>query len=208
MVKLMYAANMWIEIQNHPPWFQLQSVRADEISLVIYCICNCKLPLCLHLVSGAVCCRSGCRCWEAFRAVRMNRENGWTRRVFWRENVSLAQDEMKEKAKLEEEKKDEEKEDPKGIPEFWLTVFKNVDLLSDMLQVGRPRPDVSWRARENGSHAFWLQLWNKLRVCFHLLGKGVNCKILKQKYIVSLCVVSDLMLWCCLSSPGTRWTHP
>lgn len=42
---------------------------------------------------------------------------------------------MKEKAKLEEEKKDEEKEDPKGIPEFWLTVFKNVDLLSDMLQV-------------------------------------------------------------------------
>lgn len=46
---------------------------------------------------------------------------------------------MKEKAKLEEEKKDEEKEDPKGIPEFWLTVFKNVDLLSDMLQVGSSR---------------------------------------------------------------------
>lgn len=43
---------------------------------------------------------------------------------------------MKEKAKLEEEKKDEEKEDPKGIPEFWLTVFKNVDLLSDLVQVG------------------------------------------------------------------------
>lgn len=42
---------------------------------------------------------------------------------------------MKEKAKLDEEKKDEEKENPKGIPEFWLTVFKNVDLLSDMLQV-------------------------------------------------------------------------
>lgn len=47
------------------------------------------------------------------------------------------QEEMKEKAKVEEEKKDEEKEDPKGIPEFWLTVFKNVDLLSEMLQVGR-----------------------------------------------------------------------
>ncbi|KAF7248651.1 Nucleosome assembly protein 1-like 1 [Varanus komodoensis] len=41
---------------------------------------------------------------------------------------------MKEKAKLEEEKKDQEKDDPKGIPEFWLTVFKNVDLLSDMVQ--------------------------------------------------------------------------
>lgn len=48
----------------------------------------------------------------------------------------IFQEEMKEKAKVEEEKKDEEKEDPKGIPEFWLTVFKNVDLLSDMLQVG------------------------------------------------------------------------
>ncbi|EHB12909.1 Nucleosome assembly protein 1-like 1, partial [Heterocephalus glaber] len=33
-----------------------------------------------------------------------------------------------------DEEEDEEKEDPKGIPEFWLTVFKNVDLLSDMVQ--------------------------------------------------------------------------
>lgn len=47
----------------------------------------------------------------------------------------LNQEEMKEKAKVEDEKKDEEKEDPKGIPEFWLTVFKNVDLLSDTVQV-------------------------------------------------------------------------
>lgn len=52
---------------------------------------------------------------------------------------------MKEKAKVEEEKKDEEKEDPKGIPEFWLTVFKNVDLLSEMLQVGRAQPNVGSR---------------------------------------------------------------
>uniref|UniRef100_A0A8C5QGE5 Nucleosome assembly protein 1-like 1 n=1 Tax=Leptobrachium leishanense TaxID=445787 RepID=A0A8C5QGE5_9ANUR len=44
------------------------------------------------------------------------------------------EEECEWKAKLEEEKKDEEKEDPKGIPEFWLTVFKNVDLLSDMVQ--------------------------------------------------------------------------
>lgn len=34
---------------------------------------------------------------------------------------------MKEAAKPEEE--------PKGIPEFWLTIFKRVDMLSDMLQV-------------------------------------------------------------------------
>ncbi|KAI4575124.1 hypothetical protein MJG53_003055 [Ovis ammon polii x Ovis aries] len=43
-------------------------------------------------------------------------------------------EELKEKAKIEDEKKGEEKEDPKGIPEFWLTLFKNVDVLSDMVQ--------------------------------------------------------------------------
>lgn len=40
-------------------------------------------------------------------------------------------EEMKSKAILEGEKKDE---DSKGIPEFWLTIFKNVDLLADMMQ--------------------------------------------------------------------------
>ena len=30
---------------------------------------------------------------------------------------------LKVKAKIEDEKKDKEKEDLKGIPEFWLTVF-------------------------------------------------------------------------------------
>lgn len=50
-------------------------------------------------------------------------------------SIPLFQEDMKEKAKVEEEKKDEEKEDPMGVPDFWLTVFKNVDLLSDMLQV-------------------------------------------------------------------------
>lgn len=49
--------------------------------------------------------------------------------------LAFFKEELKEKAKIEDEKKDEEKEDPKGIPEFWLTVFKNVDLLSDMVQV-------------------------------------------------------------------------
>jgi len=41
--------------------------------------------------------------------------------------------------KLEGEKKDEEKKDDseapaKGIPEFWLTIFKNVDMLQEMVQ--------------------------------------------------------------------------
>uniref|UniRef100_A0A8C9BXY8 Nucleosome assembly protein 1-like 1 n=1 Tax=Phocoena sinus TaxID=42100 RepID=A0A8C9BXY8_PHOSS len=47
-------------------------------------------------------------------------------------------EELKEKAKTKDEKKDEEKEDPKGILDFWeapwLPIFKNVDLLSDMVQ--------------------------------------------------------------------------
>jgi len=54
------------------------------------------------------------------------------------EDEELA-DEIKDKVKLDNEKKDEEKkEDPeapaKGIPEFWLTIFKNVDMLQEMVQ--------------------------------------------------------------------------
>lgn len=47
------------------------------------------------------------------------------------------QEEVKEKAAIEDAKKEEAtpEEDPKGIPEFWLTIFKSVDMLSDMLQV-------------------------------------------------------------------------
>uniref|UniRef100_A0A8C6UMZ7 Nucleosome assembly protein 1-like 4a n=1 Tax=Neogobius melanostomus TaxID=47308 RepID=A0A8C6UMZ7_9GOBI len=51
------------------------------------------------------------------------------------EDEELAE-EVKEKATIEEAKKEETmpQEDPKGIPEFWLTIFKSVDMLSDMLQ--------------------------------------------------------------------------
>ncbi|KAL6258610.1 hypothetical protein P5V15_010563 [Pogonomyrmex californicus] len=45
---------------------------------------------------------------------------------------------MKEKAKIEDvaEKKDEteNEDDTKGIPDFWLTIFKNVGTLADMVQ--------------------------------------------------------------------------
>lgn len=50
------------------------------------------------------------------------------------------QDEVKNKASLEEkseektEKKEENEEETKGIPGFWLTIFKNVDMLSEMIQ--------------------------------------------------------------------------
>ena len=43
---------------------------------------------------------------------------------------------MKSKATMEEKVEgDAAEENPKGIPEFWLTIFRSVDMLSDMLQV-------------------------------------------------------------------------
>eukprot|EP00090_Calanus_glacialis_P010113 TRINITY_DN184_c0_g1_i1.p1 TRINITY_DN184_c0_g1~~TRINITY_DN184_c0_g1_i1.p1 ORF type:complete len:388 (-),score=155.62 TRINITY_DN184_c0_g1_i1:226-1389(-) len=47
------------------------------------------------------------------------------------EEAALAE-EVKEKAKLEESK--EEDKDIKGIPSFWLTIFKNVEMIADMVQ--------------------------------------------------------------------------
>merc|ERR1711936_1353595 len=40
-------------------------------------------------------------------------------------------EEVKEKAKLDEANKNE---DVKGIPSFWLTIFKNVEMLAEMVQ--------------------------------------------------------------------------
>merc|ERR1711963_239124 len=53
------------------------------------------------------------------------------------EDEELAED-MKDKAKLEDEKakKEEQEKDVKGVPEFWLTIFKNVDILQEMVQEG------------------------------------------------------------------------
>jgi len=48
----------------------------------------------------------------------------------------LAKD-MKDKAKIEDEKTKndtEEGKDVKGVPDFWLTIFKNVDMLQEMVQ--------------------------------------------------------------------------
>jgi len=52
------------------------------------------------------------------------------------EDEELAED-MKDKAKLEDEKSkkaEEEDKDVKGVPDFWLTIFKNVDMLQEMVQ--------------------------------------------------------------------------
>ncbi|XP_035376870.1 nucleosome assembly protein 1-like 4b isoform X1 [Electrophorus electricus] len=53
------------------------------------------------------------------------------------EDEELA-DELQNKASIEEKKEAETEgaapENPKGIPEFWLTIFRSVDMLSDMLQ--------------------------------------------------------------------------
>ncbi|XP_064193109.1 nucleosome assembly protein 1-like 4a isoform X1 [Anguilla rostrata] len=52
-----------------------------------------------------------------------------------REEGEELAEEMKKKATIEEKKEEPvAEEDPKGIPEFWLTIFKSVDMLSDLLQ--------------------------------------------------------------------------
>nr|XP_058964598.1 nucleosome assembly protein 1-like 1 [Pocillopora verrucosa] len=53
------------------------------------------------------------------------------------EDVTQLTGEVKEKVKIEDEEKLETSElsdDVKGVPEFWLTAMKNVDLLADMIQ--------------------------------------------------------------------------
>jgi len=53
------------------------------------------------------------------------------------EETELSED-VKDKAKIEDEKKDEVKEtkdeNVTGIPSFWLTIFKNVEMLAEMVQ--------------------------------------------------------------------------
>ncbi|KAF4095336.1 hypothetical protein G5714_024414 [Onychostoma macrolepis] len=51
-----------------------------------------------------------------------------------REEEDLAED-LQKKAALEEKQADSAgADDPKGVPEFWLTIFKRVDMLGEMLQ--------------------------------------------------------------------------
>ncbi|XP_077995080.1 nucleosome assembly protein 1-like 1 isoform X2 [Glandiceps talaboti] len=52
------------------------------------------------------------------------------------EEKELLADELKKKAAIEDKEKedDKEEENPSGVPEFWLTIFKNVDMLSEMVQ--------------------------------------------------------------------------
>jgi len=51
------------------------------------------------------------------------------------DDEDLASD-MKDKAKIEDEKtkNEAEEKDIKGVPDFWLTIFKNVDMLQEMVQ--------------------------------------------------------------------------
>jgi len=53
------------------------------------------------------------------------------------EEAELSEDVKDKKAKIEDEKKDEVKEDQEdvnGIPSFWSTIFKNVEMLAEMVQ--------------------------------------------------------------------------
>ncbi|XP_033112328.1 nucleosome assembly protein 1-like 1 isoform X2 [Anneissia japonica] len=68
--------------------------------------------------------------------------------------------ELKEKAQLE----DKEEENPPGIPEFWLTILKNVDLLADMVQehdepILKNLRDVKVKYCENPTMGFTLEFY-------------------------------------------------
>lgn len=49
-----------------------------------------------------------------------------------KDKVSLANDKSQKEAKAGDNENEEK--DLKGIPEFWLTIFKNVDIFQDMVQ--------------------------------------------------------------------------
>lgn len=49
------------------------------------------------------------------------------------DETDLSKD-LKEKATIEEAQEVKEEEPTKGVPEFWLTIFKNVSLLAEMVQ--------------------------------------------------------------------------
>lgn len=55
---------------------------------------------------------------------------------------------MKNKAVIaEKEAAAAEEPAPRGIPEFWFTIFRNVDMLSELVQVGSrhlPLGQASW----------------------------------------------------------------
>lgn len=73
----------------------------------------------------------------------------------------LFQEDLKKKAAIGEKTEDANEEKPKGIPEFWLTIFRSVDMLSDMLQVNHEQKPFHLKS------LFYSYLFLKLfNVCF------------------------------------------
>lgn len=77
---------------------------------------------------------------------------------------SLFQEDLKTKAALEEIKEDANVETPSGVPEFWLTIFRSVDMLSDMLQVNQKNIPYS---RYSFSFVELCILSNDYLICTH-----------------------------------------
>jgi len=80
------------------------------------------------------------------------------------EEAELSEDVKDKKAKIEDEKKDEVKdneEEVTGVPSFWLTIFKNVEMLAEMVQdqdepVLELLEDVTTSLTENGAMGFFI----------------------------------------------------
>ncbi|TRY93249.1 hypothetical protein DNTS_000090 [Danionella cerebrum] len=85
-----------------------QSDPEDEAALAVRIVCPLALKLDLMLSEEWLCNSQG--------------------------ELPCLQEELKKKAAIEEKTEDANEENPKGVPEFWLTIFRSVDMLSDMLQ--------------------------------------------------------------------------
>lgn len=73
-------------------------------------------------------------------------------------SVFISQGDLKN-AVVIEEKAEAEETNVKGIPDFWFTIFRNVDMLSELVQVSLPYD------KSNFCHVKWLLLFPVTSEC-------------------------------------------
>lgn len=68
-------------------------------------------------------------------------------------SVFISQGDLKN-AVVIEEKAEAEETNVKGIPDFWFTIFRNVDMLSELVQVSLPYGNSNFCHMLNGCFSF------------------------------------------------------
>uniref|UniRef100_A0A673K3I3 Nucleosome assembly protein 1-like 4a n=1 Tax=Sinocyclocheilus rhinocerous TaxID=307959 RepID=A0A673K3I3_9TELE len=97
-----------------------------------------------------------------------------------REEEDLAVN-LQKKAALEEKQADSAvADDPKGVPEFWLTIFKRVDMLEEMLQVKRFQFQINDVLLNFLFNRILKNKYVNCKIDWHK-GKDVTVKIVKKK---------------------------